>query len=179
MVTSLLSSVLRACARSVRACSALRTAASTSSGSARNSGRSTGVMVARQTGSSVPLTITRFSASSAVAIVASACASACRRVAASASDCTTSSGAMVPTSTRALLSCDQVVGEVERPLRHVHRLPGEHQFPVRVPDVGDGLRQRAAQLDLGDVVVDRGDLQLHPRAVDHEVAQQRLRDRWR
>ena len=73
-------------------------------------------MFARHIGSSVPLTISRFSDSSAVLIVASACASACRRVAASASDCTTSSGAMVPTSTRARLSCTSLSARSSEPM---------------------------------------------------------------
>ena len=166
MVTSLLSSVLRACARSVRPCSALRTAPSTSSGSARNSGRSTGVMVARHSGSSVPLTIRRFSDELRGGHRRFGLRQGLPprgRFGLRLHDVERRHGADLDARPVVL---DQLVGEVQRADRHVHRLPGEHQFPVGVAHVGDRLRQRAAQLDLRDVVVDRGDPQLQPRAVD-------------
>ena len=61
-------------------------------------------MCCDHSGSFVPLTISRLSESSAVRIVAVAVVSICWRVASSASACTTSIGAIVPTSTRILLS---------------------------------------------------------------------------
>ena len=128
-------------------------------------------------GRCVPPTISRLSASSAVRIVACAATRFCRAVAACDCAWTTSIGAIVPTSTRVWLSLHELIGQIDRLLRHVHRLHGEHVIPVRVADVRQRVRYRRAQLHVGDVAVDLGDGELLARRVDPEAAQQRLRVR--
>jgi hypothetical protein len=148
----------------VRLDSAVRTAFSTSSGSERNSGRSTGVMVALERQFRGPH----------------------RRL--GLRQRLTARGGLglglhdVERRHRAhldarLVVLHEFVGEVERSLGDVHRLHREHQLPVRVAHVGDRRGQGALQLNVRDLAVDGGDLQLLPRAVDPEVAQQRLRER--
>jgi hypothetical protein len=93
----------------VRSLSARRIAAGMSIASGRKSGRSVGSIAASQFGSSVPLTMRRFSTSSVVRRAVWAVTSAWRRVACSDRACTTSMGAIVPTSTRVWLSCTSLL----------------------------------------------------------------------
>ena len=103
-------------------------------------------------GSSVPLTISRFSASSAVParrrclrhrLAARRPASACA--------CTTSSGASVPTSTRAWLSSTSLRRQRQRPLGHVGRLNRVDQIPVGVADVGERPRDGARAASVSEI----------------------------
>ena len=128
----------------------------------------------RHSGSSVPLTRKRFSARSAVEAVASAAASVCRRVAASACACTMSSGASVPTSTRAWLSSTRRSRQRQRPPGDVHGAAREDQVPVGVADVGDGLRDGGphARSEISRLMI--AICELLPGVVDPEAAKQRL-----
>ena len=122
----------------------------------------------------MPLTISRFSASSAVRIVAVAVVSACWRVASSASACTTSIGAIVPTSTRILLSDKQLRRERQRLPGDIDRLNREHVIPVRRTDSRQRVGRPRLQIQLGVVAVDDRRLHLLPGLIDAEPTQQWL-----
>ena len=102
----------------------------------------------------MPLTISRLSASSVVLTDDSACASVCRRVAASDCGLVDVDGRQRPDLDADLVVLDELLGEGERALGHVDGLPGRHEVPVRVADVGQRVGDRGAQLRLGDVPVD-------------------------
>ena len=83
-------------------------------------------------------------------------------------------GARVPTSTRAWLSSTSLVASCERLLRDFIRLNREDEIPIRVADVRQRVRDRRAQLRLGNFLIDLRDLQLRSNGVGLEVAKQRL-----
>ena len=128
-----------------------------------------------QSGSLVPLTMRRLSESSAVRIVAVAVVKVCCRVASSASACTTSIGAIVPTSTRILLSESSFDASASDCFAHVDGLDGKDVVPIRAAHGGQRIRRARLQIQLGVVAADECRLDLLARLVDPEAAQQRLR----
>ena len=110
---------------------------------------------------------------------ASPCASSCSRDATSASACTMSIGASVPTSTRMRLSSSSLRASSSDRRRHLQLVDGVDVVPVGVADVGQRVGDGRPQLQLADVAVDPGDAQLRARRVGAEVAQQRLDEQRR
>ena len=86
-----------------------------------------------------------------------------------------SSGAIVPISTRARLSRNELLRELQRLPLHGEVVDGEDEIPIGVLDVARGDRDRLLQLHVGDLAVLPADEHLLARRVDLEVAQQRLR----
>ena len=70
---------------------------------------------------------------------------------------------------------ERLLRQLERLALHVEVADGVHQVVVRVANVADGAVDRLLQLHVGDFLVLLADEQLLARAVDLEVAQQRLR----
>ncbi len=80
-----------------------------------------------------------------------------------------SSGASVPTSTRAWLSSTSLSASCSARWATSTALRAEHQIPVGVADVGQRLRDRRAQRLFGDLAVDLRDGQLLPRLIDERA----------
>ena len=173
-MTSLAWTFFCAISRSVRWLSARRIAASMSMVSGRKSGRSTGSIVAFQFGSCVPLTMSRLSASSVVRCVACAVDEVLHRrgrLGLCLDDVDRRHRADLHAR---LVVFDQLVGQVDRLPRDLHRLDGEHVVPVRVPHVRQRVGDRRRQLDVGDVAIQLGDLQLLTGRVGLEAPKQGL-----
>ena len=65
-------------------------------------------------------------------------------------------------------------GQRQRVQRDLFGLDREDEIPVRIAHVGDRPDDRRAQRRLGHLLVDLRDLELRPRGIGPEVAQQRL-----
>jgi hypothetical protein len=70
----------------------------------------------------------------------------------------------------------ELLGEVQRSLLDVDRRQRRHQRPVAGFRVGSDLRAALPDLDVGNIAIAMLDLDLRPRGVGLEVAQQRLRE---
>ena len=157
--------------------SALRTAASRSIGSSPGAGRSVALIDAVHSGSSVPLTIRRFSASSVFC-----------------SDRFGVDEVLAPRRLfrlrlhdvdrrhRADLDAGPVVlhqlrREVERGALVLQVQDGEDEIPVGVAHLRHRARGRRLQIELRQVLLNRGRQQVGPSLVDLAVGQDRLGDR--
>ena len=69
----------------------------------------------------------------------------------------------------------QLRGEIEIAACRFDVVDPEHQIPVGIADLGFGDRQRRAQVEIGDLRLQRLDQQARPGRIDLEVPQQRLR----